>query len=132
MIQALKRILIAEDDPSLLKAMRARLEYEGFSVVCAQDGEEALAKLSQQQPFDMAILDVKMPKLDGYEVCRRIKNQPATRGIPILIMTGTQSDAMSLANRCFEVGADDWIMKPFLTKDMVDKVKRLVFPEKEG
>jgi CheY-like chemotaxis protein len=112
--------------------MRARLEYEGFSVVCAQDGEEALATLSQQQPFDMAILDVKMPKLDGYEVCRRIKNQPATRGIPILIMTGTQSDAMSLANRCFEVGADDWIMKPFLTKDMVDKVKRLVFPEKEG
>lgn len=126
MILMKKRILIAEDDPSLRKVMKLRLEHEGFVVFISGDGEEALREAEKDQPIDLVLLDVKMPRMDGYEVCRRLRAMAATANVPILIVTATESQMMHLLDRCIEAGADDWIRKPFQTKELMSRIHRLI------
>ena len=119
-----KRILIAEDDPSILKMTRLRLEYEGYAVVAALDGEEALQQASTEFPIHLILLDIKLPKMDGYTVCQRLKHQSRTEGIPVIVFSASENELQRLADRCVEVGAVDWIKKPFRTKDLLDKIHR--------
>lgn len=126
MISLKKRVLIAEDDPSLRKVMKLRLEHEGFVVFIAGDGEEALREVERDQPIDLVLLDVKMPRMDGYEVCRRLRAMAATANVPILIVTATEGQMMQLLDRCIEAGADDWIRKPFQTKELMSRIHRLI------
>ncbi len=131
MILMKKRILVAEDDPSIRKVIKLRLEHEGFVVFISGDGEEALREVERDLPFDLIILDVKMPRMNGYEACRRMRAMAALARVPIIIITATESQVMRLMDRCIEAGADDWICKPFQTRQLMEKIHRLI-KESEG
>ncbi len=130
MIMLKKRILVAEDDLFVLKMVKLRLEHEGYIVLSAADGEEALQEATREQP-NLILLDIRMPKLDGYTVCRHLRQQPSTAAIPVIIITASEVHLLRLADRCVEVGANDWIKKPFKTKDLLAKIHRLLDEEEE-
>ena len=129
MILPKKRILIAEDDASIRRVVQLRLEHEGFIVVISGDGEEALREAEKNQPIHLVLLDIKMPKLDGYTVCRRLRCLEATANVPVLIITASESSARRLADRCIEAGASGWIQKPFQTRDLMNKIQQLLNKE---
>lgn len=118
-----QRVLLAEDDPSIRKLTTRRLEHEGFEVVQACDGEEALHRVEEALPIHVVLLDAILPKLNGYEVCRALKQRPATAGIPVIVFSATEPRWQELANRCIEVGAAGWIQKPFRTQDLMEKIR---------
>jgi len=126
-----KRILIGEDDPSVLKITRLRLEYEGYDVVEAEDGEAVLRQAAASLPIHLILLDIQLPKRNGYDVCRALRRHGATATTPILIFTATEAQQRRLAERCIEVGATDWIRKPFRTKELLGKIHRAL-GETEG
>ena len=117
-----KQILIGEDDLSVLKMTRLRLEHEGYRVITATDGEEVVAQATSQLPIHLILLDIKMPKLNGYEVCQRLKRQSSTANIPIIVFTASESQLQYLADRCIEVGASGWIKKPFRAAELMAKI----------
>lgn len=114
------RILIVDDHPTNLQLLRDTLETEGYTIAIASDGEMAL-KLVQRNLPELIILDIVMPGLDGYEVCRRLKQQPATREIPVIFLT-VREDADSLV-QAFQVGGVDYITKPFEKTEVRARVK---------
>ena len=116
-------VLVGEDDESVLKVTKARLEHEGYAVIEAVDGEEVLQRAADET-VQVILLDVWLPKRNGYEVCRVLKRQPSTRHIPVIIFTGSESEMQKLADRCIEAGALDWIKKPFRTADLLEKIHR--------
>lgn len=126
-----KRILIGEDDPSILKMTRLRLEHEGYAVTTATDGEAVLRAAIANTLPDLILLDIKMPKLNGYEVCQRLKRHTPTATIPVIVFSASESQIQRLADRCIEVGATDWIKKPFRTKDLLIKIHRALHEEQE-
>lgn len=117
------RILLVEDDPSQSMLVKMRLKLSGYDCVAAVDGEEALTRLEKEKP-ELILLDLTMPKLDGYEVCRRLKQDASTSRIPIIIMTA-HTDKEIIA-KCLACGADDVVVKPFETKDFLSKIKTLL------
>ena len=125
-----KRILIVEDDPSVLKMTSIRLRHEGYDVLTATDGESALSTIDQDPQIHLILLDVRLPKIDGYEVCRTVKRQPATMHIPVIIFSASESQLGRLADRCIEAGAVDCIRKPFQTRELLGKIHRAL--EEEG
>ena len=129
MPQQQKTILIGEDDPGIRKVTKLRLEHEGYHVVTASDGEDVLASVGSELPIHLILLDIKLPKLNGYDVCRRLKRQPSTARIPIIVFSASESQIQYLADRCVEVGATDWIKKPFRTKDLMVKIHRALHEE---
>ena len=114
-------ILVGEDDESVLKVTKARLEHEGYDVIEAVDGEAVLQR-AVDTTVQVILLDVWLPKRNGYEVCRMLKRQPATRHIPVIIFTASESGMQKLADRCIEAGALDWIKKPFRTTELLEKI----------
>ena len=121
-----RRVLVVEDEANVLKATKARLEHEGYDVVAAVDGEGALQHVAAGLPIHLVLLDIKLPGLNGYEVCRRLKIQPVTSHIPILLFTASEAHAAYLTDRCIEAGANDWIKKPFRTTELMGKIRRLM------
>ena len=119
----MKKILIIDDEPELVKAICIRLKANGYEVEHAYDGEEGLRKVREFQP-DLIILDIIMPKLNGYEVCKRLKKVPETREIPILILTASQQ--RELEKKCMELGATCTLMKPFETEELLQLVKDIL------
>ena len=107
---AQQRILLVDDEPRLLHVVGLYLSMEGFEVTEAQDGTEALSKLDTEQ-FDLAILDVMMPGVDGIEVCRHIRSMPQTHSMPVLVFTSLSADAD--VERARLAGANHLITKPF-------------------
>ena len=105
-----QRILLADDEPRLLHVVGLYLSMEGFDVTEASDGTEAIAKLDKDE-FDLAILDVMMPGVDGIEVCRHIRSQPRTQAMPVLVFTSLSSDKD--VERARLAGANHLITKPF-------------------
>src|SRR5271169_466204 len=104
------RILVVDDDPTNVEVLTAWLESEHYVVSTAADGFEALAKIEAEKP-DIILLDVMLPEIEGFEVCRRIKSDPATEHIPVIMVTAL-SDVDDLV-KGFEAGADDFVTKPF-------------------
>ena len=128
-----KRILIGEDDPSILKMTKFRLEHEGYDVIGAADGDAVLEQAAGRLPIHLVLLDIKLPKRNGYDVCRILKGQPATAGIPVIVFSASESELQRLANRCIEAGATDWLRKPFRTQDLLAKIHRVLGePIEEG
>lgn len=119
-----KRVVLADDDSSVLKMTKARLEHAGYEVLTATNGEEVLSCLRANGPVDLLLLDVQMPKLDGYQVCQQLKQDMGTAGIPVLLFSGAESARLS--DKCIEVGANDWIEKPFRSRELMEKVARLL------
>lgn len=119
-----RRILIGEDDPSVLKMTKARLEHEGYDVLTADDGEMVLTCAKAAGPIHLILLDVRLPKRNGYDVCRQLKAQAGTSRIPVIVFSATEAEERRLANRCIEAGATDWLKKPFLSAQLMDKIHR--------
>ena len=120
------RILIIDDEADLVSVLRFGLEVEGFEVISAGDGEEGLRLAQTQQPTLM-LLDLMLPKLDGYKVCRTLKFDERYRAIPIFILSARSGEAdRKLA---LEMGADVFITKPYDMKELVAKIRvRLGLP----
>lgn len=104
------RIMVVDDEIINLRLVSRLLEIEGYEVITAQTGEAAL-RLTDQSPPDLAFLDVMMPDMDGYELCRRLRQNPKTAGIPIVMLTATVDENDRLKG--IEAGADDCLPKPF-------------------
>ena len=113
-------VLVADDDPDILSLIALRLERSGFETVLARDGEQALAAAHERKP-DIALLDVSMPKLDGYEVTARLRDNPATRHMPVILLTARVQEA-DMA-RGVEAGADDYVKKPFSTEELRERIQ---------
>ena len=117
------RILLVDDEPDLVQMVSVRLKAAGYEVSTAYDGQEALEKVRQAQP-DLMILDLMLPKLDGYKVCRLLKFDERTRALPILIFTArAQVEDVTLATEC---GADAYLTKPFEAKMLLAKMQELL------
>jgi DNA-binding response OmpR family regulator len=116
-------VLVADDDPDILALVTFRLERGGYDVVAANDGEEAL-RLAVERAPDLAVLDVMMPKLDGYEVTTRLRQNERTRGMPVILLTARVQEA-DIA-RGFEVGADDYVKKPFSPQELGARVQAIL------
>jgi two-component system alkaline phosphatase synthesis response regulator PhoP len=119
----MKKILIAEDSPTILEIVKNILEQEGYSVITAIDGLEALAKAKKESP-DLIILDLMLPKIDGYKVCGMLKFDKNFSRIPIMILTaraGEEDKKMAA-----DVKADEYIVKPFEQEVFLPKVKKLL------
>lgn len=113
----MKKILIIEDEPSIAELQRDYLEVNGFSVDIECSGKRGLQK-ALQNPYDLIILDVMLPEMDGFEICRQVRNQ---KNIPILLVTAKKEDIDKI--RGLGLGADDYIVKPFSPSELVARVK---------
>jgi DNA-binding response OmpR family regulator len=118
-----KKILVADDEPNIVAALEFLLQRNGFEVMVARNGEEALQLVESAAP-DLVLLDVMMPVRSGYEVCRRIRERPEWSRIKIVMLSAKGRDAE--VNKGLALGADLYITKPFSTRDLVDRVKGLL------
>ena len=116
-------ILVADDEQDIRELVAYRLSRSGYRVIQARDGEEAL-QLAARHPVDMAVLDVMMPRLSGYQVTERLRGQPATRRLPVLLMSASVQD--SDISRGFEAGADDYLTKPFHPDELLSRVQAVL------
>ena len=115
-----KRILVVDDEPTLVATLRYNLEREGFEVSTAADGEEALSKARTQRP-DLIVLDLMLPVLSGYEVCRILQKETA---VPILMLTARSDEVDKVVG--LEMGADDYVTKPFSMRELMARVRALL------
>ena len=117
------RILIVDDEPSIVKMVGKRLEVEGFDVLVAMDGQEGLNKAQTESP-DLIVLDLMLPKLNGYEVCTMLKQDARYQKIPIMLFTAkAQAKDEQLGKEC---GANAYMRKPFQGKELVDTIRALL------
>jgi len=117
------RILLVEDDASLVELIAYNLEREGFDVVRTGDGEEALILAEEENP-DLVILDWMIENLSGIEVCRRLRRLEATKSLPIIMLTARTEEADRV--RGLETGADDYLTKPFSPRELVARVRAIL------
>jgi len=115
-------ILIVEDDRNTSSLVSSYLEREGFSIVAAFDGEEALTLVRQHQPV-FVILDLMLPKIDGWEVCRQLRSSTFTN-VPILMLTAREEEIDRVTG--LSIGADDYVVKPFSPREVVERVKAIL------
>jgi DNA-binding response OmpR family regulator len=118
-----KRVLVVDDEPNIVMSLRFLMEREGFEVEVAPTGEAALEAL-QRAPADLVLLDVMMPKLDGFEVCQRIRTNPAWAKTKIVMLTARGREIER--DKGLALGADAYVTKPFSTRELVARVKQML------
>src|SRR5215470_13174462 len=118
----MERVLIVDDDPDIQKLVSYNFTQAGFQVITAATGLAAL-KAVQDEPPDLIILDIMLPDLDGLEVCRRLRRQEKTRRIPIIMLTARTQEVDRVVG--FELGADDYVPKPFSPRELVLRIKSI-------
>ena len=118
-----ERILVVEDDPIALRFARYTLLQEGYQVLTAPNGLEGLRKAQRESP-DLIILDIMLPGIDGFEICHRLRAEPETARIPILMLTAKAQEADRETG--LKVGADDYLTKPALPSEIVRRVQALL------
>lgn len=118
-----KKILIVEDEKDLADMLKFRLENNGYRVVIANDGENGLDKARSEKP-DLILLDVMMPKMDGYEVLESLKKTEILKSIPVIMLT--VKDRTEDIQRATRAGAIDYTIKPFHGPTLLDKIKRVI------
>lgn len=116
-------VLVADDDRDILELVRVRLERDGHRVVTAQNGEDALRTAVEERP-QLAILDVMMPKMNGYDLTAALRRNTATSSIPVILLTARVEEAD--VDRGVRAGADDYVKKPFSTTELRDRVDVLL------
>lgn len=123
------KILVVDDEEHILMILKDSLEFSGFHVVTAANGEEALMMVAQENP-DLVVLDVGMPKLDGWEVCRRLKGNEQTKNLPIIILTAYAQT--SDQRKGLDLGADRFITKPCDLTYLVEEINALLAKSKKA
>jgi len=119
----MERVLIVDDDPDIVRLVGYNLSHSGFEVQTAATGREAL-EIVQRRPPDLVVLDVMLPDVDGLEVCRTLRQQSPSRRIPILMLTARGEEIDRVVG--FELGADDYVSKPFSPRELVLRVKSIL------
>ena len=123
MANAQKRILICDDDPAILRVLQVNLEVEGYQTLLAHHGEEALEIANSQNP-DLIILDIMMPRLDGYQTCEQLKASDATKDIPVVFLSAKAQASDIEKGKAY--GVADYLTKPFDPDTLVDTIERLL------
>lgn len=118
-----RSVILVEDDPDIVRLVTHYLEKEGFQVQAALTGPEGLAAIRKQKP-DAVILDVMLPDLDGYELCKRLRTDAATATLPIMMLTAKGEETDRVVG--LEIGADDYVTKPFSPKEAVARLRALL------
>ena len=117
------KVLLVDDDPVILKLLQVNFEMEGYTVSCAGDGEEGLAKARAERP-DIVLLDIMMPKMDGLEVTKALKGAADTKDIPIILLSAKAQASDIQAGK--DIGADDYLTKPFDPLELLERVNELL------
>jgi DNA-binding response OmpR family regulator len=117
-------LLVVDDEPEINKLVARIFEKRGYRVNTATDGAEALASVAKDRP-DLIMLDLNLPRIDGWEVCRRLKGDPATRAIPIIMLTAAHANVDD-AEIGLGLGADEYVAKPFVKAVLLHNVERLL------
>jgi len=118
----LKKILAVDDERHIVRLVQVNLQKEGFEVATASNGREALEKVAADKP-DLVVLDVMMPEMDGFEALKKLKEDPETAGIPVIMLTAKAQDADVF--RGWQSGADLYLTKPFNPQELITFVKRI-------
>lgn len=116
-------ILVIDDEKDLIELVRYNLEKEGYAVIGAADGEAGLGLAGREKP-DLVVIDLMLPGMDGLEVCRRLRQEPLTAQIPVLMLTARSSEADRIIG--LELGADDYMTKPFSPRELAARVKAIL------
>jgi DNA-binding response OmpR family regulator len=116
------KVLVIEDDRSLVEVLSYNLKAAGYEVLVATDGQDGLLRAETKSP-DLVVLDLMLPVVDGLDVCRRLRAQPATRDLPIIMLTAKAEESDEIVG--FSLGADDYVTKPFSVKVLLERVKAL-------
>jgi len=117
----MKRILIIEDDAAILRGLKDNLEYESYEVLTAADGEEGYYLIKEKKP-DLIILDLMLPKMNGYELCRKVRNEGFTTPILMLTARGEEMDRV----HGLDLGADDYVTKPFSVPELLARIRAII------
>jgi two-component system alkaline phosphatase synthesis response regulator PhoP len=117
------RILVVDDEIYIVHILDFSLGMEGYEVLTALDGEQAIEKARAEKP-DLIVLDIMMPKLDGYETCKRLKADPETKEVPVILLSAKGRNVDQKVG--FEVGADDYITKPFSPRKLVERINAIL------
>jgi DNA-binding response OmpR family regulator len=117
----MKRILIIEDDVAILRGLKDNLEYESYEVLTAQDGEQGYGLIQEKKP-DLIILDLMLPKMSGYEVCRKVRDEGITTPILMLTARGEEMDRVV----GLDLGADDYVTKPFSVPELLARIRAII------
>lgn len=125
----MERVLIVDDDPDIQRLVSYNLGHAGFEVATASNGRAALETV-QKQPPDLIILDLMLPDVDGMEVCRTLRQRESSRRIPIIMLTARSEEIDRVIG--FELGADDYVMKPFSPRELVLRVKSIFRRSRES
>jgi DNA-binding response OmpR family regulator len=115
------RVLVVEDDPAILRGLTDNLRYEHYEVLTSNDGEAALERIRTEQP-DLVILDLMLPRMSGYEICRKVREEGLT--VPILMLTARGEEADRVLG--LDIGADDYVTKPFSIRELLARVRALL------
>ncbi|MGZ4972517.1 MAG: response regulator, partial [Limisphaerales bacterium] len=118
-----RTILVVDDEPDAVELVAYNLKQAGYNVVTAKDGAEALEKVRSTAP-DLIVLDVMLPEMDGFALCRVFKGAPITAGIPIIMLTAKAAEIDRVLG--LELGADDYVTKPFSPRELLLRVKKLL------
>ncbi|MDD5687879.1 MAG: response regulator [Elusimicrobia bacterium] len=124
----MKKILVVDDERDIVEIISLYLEKDGYQVICAYDGLEALAKIGVEKP-DLIVLDIMMPKLDGHSLNIRLKENPETKDIPVIVVTG-KGHLREIITARADVTIVDYLEKPFQMKELLEKINN-VFAEKK-
>ena len=115
-----KHLLIVDDEVDITETVKIRLEYNGYTVSLAYDGLDGIEKARTKKP-DLILLDILMPHLDGFEVCRRLQKIPETKDIPVIMLTAVKTE--ETLQKAREAGAQDYVLKPFESAELVEIVR---------
>jgi two-component system alkaline phosphatase synthesis response regulator PhoP len=120
-----KKVLVADDEPNIVVALKYLLQRSGYDVTVARDGEEALQQIEASVP-DLVLLDVMMPIRSGYEVCKRIRERAEWAHVKVIMLTAKGRDAE--VNKGLAMGADLYVTKPFSTRELINQINGLLAP----
>ena len=117
------KILVVDDEENIVKLVSYNLEQEGYEIITANEGKEALAKIEQEEP-DLMILDLMLPKIDGFDICRKVRKDSNSNNLPIIILSAKEEEIDKILG--LELGADDYVTKPFSPRELIARVKAVL------
>ena len=126
---AKQKILIVDDDETILEILKQTLSENGYDHVSAEDGEAALTQLQSNDNIDAVILDILMPKMDGRETLKEIKNDDKAKHLPILMLTGENS--LADVSECLTLGANEYMVKPFESDIVISRLQKILPPRSD-